>query len=77
MSIWLSSHLDTFGDTYRNADGTPDLKKIESDKGAYYGTYDTYMSLSVYNHLREMLGLCSRFLGRRGISDPPQGTDLR
>lgn len=56
VSIWLSSHLDTFGDTYRNADGTPDLKKIESDKGAYYGTYDTYMSLSVYNHLREMLG---------------------
>lgn len=56
VSIWLSSHLDTFGDTYRNADGTPDLKKIEDDKGAYYGTYDTYMSLSVYNHLREMLG---------------------
>lgn len=56
MNTWLYSHLRVFDDSFRKADGTPDLKKIEEEAGGFYGTYDTYISLSAYNHLRGMLG---------------------
>lgn len=58
VNVWLYTHLKTFGDTYRKKDGGADLKKIEKDSadGAVYCRYDTYMGLSDYNHLRDMLG---------------------
>lgn len=58
VNVWLYTHLQTFGDRFLNADGTPNMEDIEetSGGGSWYGTYDTYMSLSAYNHLREMLG---------------------
>lgn len=58
VNVWLSTHLKTFGDMYRNKDGSPNLKKIEKDskEGIFYCRYDTYMKLSDYNHLRSMLG---------------------
>ncbi len=58
VNVWLLTHLKVFGDMYRNQDGSPDLKKIEKDSadGGFYCRYDTYMKLSDYNHLREMLG---------------------
>ena len=58
VNVWLSTHLKTFGDMYRNKDGSPDRKKIEKDSadGIFYCRYDTYMKLSDYNHLRKMLG---------------------
>ena len=54
VNVWLK----TFGDMYRNKDGSPDRKKIEKDSadGIFYCRYDTYMKLSDYNHLRRMLG---------------------
>lgn len=57
VNVWMYTRLQTFGDMFRNADGTPNMKEIEesSGEGSWYGKYDTYMSLSVYNHLREML----------------------
>ncbi len=58
VNIWLSTHLKTFGRTYLNEDGSPNLKKIAKDsgQGAFYCKYDTYMKLSDYNRLRGMLG---------------------
>lgn len=58
MNTWLFTNLQCFGDQYRNADGTPDQAAIEeaSGDGYCYGTYDTYMGLTDYNHLRKMLG---------------------
>lgn len=56
MNIWLSTHLRIFDDSFRKADETPDLKKIKEEAGGCYGTYDTYIGLSTYNHLRGMLG---------------------
>ncbi len=58
VNIWLSTHLKTFGRTYLNEDGSPNLKKIAKDsgQGAFYCKYDTYMKLSDYNRLRSMLG---------------------
>ena len=56
MNVWLSTHLQTFGDLFLKADGTPDLKKIEEEIGVCYGTYDTYIGITDYNHLRRMLG---------------------
>ncbi len=58
VNIWLSTHLKVFGDTYLQEDGSPDIPKIEKDcrEGAFYCSYDTYMKLSDYNVLREMLG---------------------
>lgn len=64
MNTWLYTHLHYFGDTYLNADGTPNEKKISKGAGdATYCRYDTYMSLSDYNHLRSMLGYSEETLG--------------
>lgn len=58
VNVWMYTHLQVFGDKFCNEDGTPDMEKIDktSGGGSWYGKYDTYMGLSVYNHLREMLG---------------------
>lgn len=65
MNTWLYTHLHYFGDTYLNADGTPNEKKIRKGVGdATYCRYDTYMGLSDYNHLRKMLGYPEETLGR-------------
>ena len=65
VNIWLSTHLKTFGRTYLNEDGSPNLKKIAKDsgQGAFYCKYDTYMKLSDYNRLRSMLGYPAVSLG--------------
>lgn len=65
VNIWLSTHLKTFGKMYLNQDGSPNLKKIAKDSGdgAFYCRYDTYMKLSDYNHLRDMLGYPGVSLG--------------
>lgn len=57
VNVWLCTHLKTFKDIFKNADGTPNLTKIENASGQFYCRYDTYMGLSDYNHLRSMLGL--------------------
>ena len=61
--------VNTWGAMFRSADGTPDEAAIErvlrdeSGDGTYY-TYDTYMGLTDYNHLRELLGYEKVGLGR-------------
>ncbi len=57
INSWLYTHLSTFGDMYQKKDGTADWEKILADggEGSYY-PYDTWMALSDYNHLRQMLG---------------------
>ncbi len=58
VNVWLSTHLKVFGEMYLNEDGSPNVRMIEKDcqDGAFYCIYDTYMKLSDYNHLRDMLG---------------------
>lgn len=65
VNVWLSTHLKVFGEMYLNEDGSPDLKKIAKDSkgGSFYCSYDTYMKLSDYNHLRGMLGYPKVSLG--------------
>lgn len=57
MNVWLYTHLRVFGDQYKNADGTPNLKAIAEKQDFVYCSYDTYMRLTDYNRLRKMLGL--------------------
>lgn len=57
MNVWLYTHLRVFGDTYRNADGSPNMEAIEHYRNHSYCLYDTYMALTDYNRLRGMLGL--------------------
>lgn len=54
---WLYTHLKLFGSQYRKSDGTPDWEKIRKNEEMIYCDFDTYMGLSDYNHLRQMLGL--------------------
>lgn len=58
VNVWMLTNLQTFGNEFRNADGTPDQVKIReaSGDGSWYGMYDTYIGLHDYNHLRKMLG---------------------
>lgn len=56
VNVWLYTHLKVFGREYQNADGTPDMEKIRENEEMIYCGYDTYMGLSDYNHLRQMLG---------------------
>lgn len=59
VNVWLLTHLRCFGTMFKEGgkeEGEPDLKKIENTDGGSYCRYDTYMKLSDYNHLREMLG---------------------
>lgn len=57
-NIWMMTHLSAFGEIYLDKNGQADLEEIENVlKDNYiYCTYDTYMGISDYNHLREMLG---------------------
>lgn len=55
MNDYLYTHGDTIDKKYRNADGSLNEKAVEEDGYEYYD-YDTYMCLSDYNRLREMLG---------------------
>ena len=57
VNAYLYTHLKEFGSEYRNADGTPDWKKISKNEELAYCNYDTYMGLSDYNRLRTMIGL--------------------
>lgn len=69
VNTWMLTHLQAWGAMFRNGDGTPDeaaIEKVlrdESGDGTYY-TYDTYMGLTDYNHLRELLGYEKVGLGR-------------
>lgn len=55
MNDYLYTHGSTIAEKYRNADGSVNREAVERDSYEYY-TYDTYMGLSDYNDLREMLG---------------------
>lgn len=59
VNTWMLTHLEAWGAMYKKKDGTPDQKKIDGvlkGGGGAYCMYDTYMGLSDYNQLREMLG---------------------
>lgn len=59
VNVWLRTHLRCFGTMYKaggRENGEADLKKIEETDDGSYCRYDTYMKLSDYNYLREMLG---------------------
>lgn len=58
VNTWILTHLRTWGDQYRAEDGTPDLTKIQNALryDVCYYVYDTYMGLSDYNRLRNILG---------------------
>lgn len=58
VNTWMLTHLKAWGAMYRDADGVPKQDEIEEmlrSDGGYY-TYDTYMGITDYNCLREMLG---------------------
>jgi hypothetical protein len=58
VNTWMLTNLTAWGTMYQNEDGTPDTAKIEEElkNGRNYCTYDTYMGISDYNYLRDMLG---------------------
>lgn len=56
VNVWLYTHLREFGTMYLTEDGRPDEKALAGRDDGCYCEYDTYMKLSDYNHLREMLG---------------------
>ncbi|MDO4602049.1 MAG: FtsX-like permease family protein [Eubacteriales bacterium] len=58
VNTWMLTNLEQWGDMYRKNNGSSDMKKIQDmlKNGGTYCTYDTYMGITDYNHLREMLG---------------------
>lgn len=56
INRYLYTHLREFGREFKNSDGTPNEKAIREAAGKNYCAYDTYMRLSDYNALREMIG---------------------
>lgn len=68
VNAWLYTHLKTFGTMYQNPDGTPDekalLEEVEKHTNGTYFSYDTYMKVSDYNHLRSLLGYKEITLGK-------------
>lgn len=58
VNTWILTHLSAWNSMYRREDGTPDLAKIQDTlwRQSLYYPYDTYMGLSDYNRLRNMLG---------------------
>ena len=58
VNSWMVTHLRAWGTMYQNKDGSPNAKKIEKmlESEGVYCTYDTYMGITDYNELREMLG---------------------
>ena len=65
VNAWMLTHLRTFGSIYRNADGSPNEKKIEKmlKTDGVYCRNDTYMGISDYNHLTKMVGYEELSLG--------------
>lgn len=57
VNVYLYTHLKVFGDMYKKEDGSPDRQVIAQKRNFTYCTYDTYMGLTDYNHLRDMIGL--------------------
>lgn len=63
----LTNNQTAWGGMYVNKDGSPKEKEIREmleEDGTYY-RYDTYMGISDYNHLREILGYEGVELGSR------------
>lgn len=63
----LTNNQTAWGGMYVNKDGSPKEKEIREmleEDGTYY-RYDTYMGISDYNHLREILGYEGVELGGR------------
>ncbi len=56
VNEWLYTHLREFGNMYTTPEGKPDVKKLAGRDDGCYCEFDTYMQLSDYNRLREMLG---------------------
>lgn len=58
MNEWLYTHLMYFGDRFIDEKGMFDAEKLDADEEGYdvYYEYDTYMELSDYNTLLQMLG---------------------
>lgn len=58
VNTWLLTNLEQWGGMYRKKDGSPDMEKIQDmlKNDGTYCTYDTYMGITDYNYLREMLG---------------------
>lgn len=65
VNSWMLTHLRAWGTMYQRKDGSPDEKKIEKMLQAegVYCTYDTYMGITDYNHLRRMLGYDEAVIG--------------
>lgn len=55
VNSWLYTHLAAFPRSYQKPDGSADWEKIQKEDNSYY-PYDTYLALSDYNQLRQMLG---------------------
>lgn len=58
VNTWMLTHLKAWGAMYLDAAGAPKQEEIEEAlrrDGGYY-MYDTYMGITDYNCLREMLG---------------------
>ena len=58
VNTWILTHLRAWGAMYRDADGVPKQDEIEEmlrSNSCYYAC-DTYMGITDYNRLREMLG---------------------
>lgn len=58
VNTWMLTNLRAWGTMYQKEDGSPDMDKIEkmqAEEGVYCAC-DTYMGLTDYNYLREMLG---------------------
>lgn len=58
VNTWILTHLNAWGSSYCQEDGTPDASKIRDVlwRESIYYPYDTYMGLSDYNRLRNLLG---------------------
>ena len=58
VNTWMLTHLAAWGTMWQNADGSPDMPKIREMLRTWdtYCVSDTYMGISDYNRLRQMLG---------------------
>lgn len=58
VNSWMLTHLKAWGTMYQEEDGSPAMDRIEEmlkEEGVYC-TCDTYMGITDYNVLRDMLG---------------------
>ena len=58
VNTWMLTNLEQWGGMYWKKNGSPDMEKIQDmlKNDGTYCTYDMYMGITDYNHLREMLG---------------------